>query len=336
MLKIGELAQRSGLTVRTLHHYDDIGLLTPSARSDAGYRLYHRNDISRLQQIQALRRFGMALADIGHFLANPGASRTDVIARQLAALDHQIAEAGRLRDQLTRLQAQLLQGEEPALSTWLTTLEHMTVYDKYFSQEELSKMPLYHSTPAQTEWAALVAQVQQQMDAGVAPTAPAAQQLAVRWMQMLARDSGPDPAIAHRLDHMWAQEAGVREHSGITPAVRQYIMAANAEVKLALYAKYMLPEELASMRQHFQCRGREWPALIMAIRAQMAADPSPSHPQARELARQWLDLFSDMVGPQADARLRFRAALENEPALQIGRMMSDELLAFLRQASSPT
>jgi DNA-binding transcriptional MerR regulator len=47
MLKVGELAERAGLTVRTLHHYDSIGLLRPSARSDAGYRLYDRNDVAR-------------------------------------------------------------------------------------------------------------------------------------------------------------------------------------------------------------------------------------------------------------------------------------------------
>jgi MerR family transcriptional regulator, thiopeptide resistance regulator len=75
LLKVGELAKRAGLTVRALHHYDDIGLLRPSARSDAGYRLYDRNDIARLHQIQALRRFGVALSDIGAFLASPGARR---------------------------------------------------------------------------------------------------------------------------------------------------------------------------------------------------------------------------------------------------------------------
>lgn len=47
-LKIGELARRTGLTVRALHHYDAIGLLTPSARSDAGYRLYNDADVARL------------------------------------------------------------------------------------------------------------------------------------------------------------------------------------------------------------------------------------------------------------------------------------------------
>lgn len=53
MLKVGELARRAGLAVRTLHHYDSIGLLKPSGRSAAGYRLYNRDDVARLHQVQA-------------------------------------------------------------------------------------------------------------------------------------------------------------------------------------------------------------------------------------------------------------------------------------------
>lgn len=59
-LKVGELARRCGLTVRTLHHYDQIGLLRPSARSDSGYRLYDRTDIARLHRIQVLRKLGLS------------------------------------------------------------------------------------------------------------------------------------------------------------------------------------------------------------------------------------------------------------------------------------
>ena len=83
LLKVGDLAKRCGLTVRMLHHYDSIGLLMPSARSDSGYRLYDKADIARLHQIQALRRFGMSLADVGAFLANPDASLTTIMERQI-------------------------------------------------------------------------------------------------------------------------------------------------------------------------------------------------------------------------------------------------------------
>jgi DNA-binding transcriptional MerR regulator len=52
LLKVGDLARRTGLTVRTLHHYDEVGLLKPSGRSDAGYRLYSQADVQRLHGIQ--------------------------------------------------------------------------------------------------------------------------------------------------------------------------------------------------------------------------------------------------------------------------------------------
>ncbi len=107
LLKVGELAKRCGLTVRTLHHYDAIGLLTPSARSDSGYRLYNRDDIARLHQIQALRRFGLSLADIGAVLANPGSHLSSIVDQQIQMLDSQIAQSTALRDRLSQLQGQL-------------------------------------------------------------------------------------------------------------------------------------------------------------------------------------------------------------------------------------
>lgn len=89
LLKVGELAKRSGLTVRTLHHYDEIGLLKPSGRSDGGYRLYDRADVERLHAIQALRSLGLALDDIGNLLSGDGASLPTIVERQLRALDVQ-------------------------------------------------------------------------------------------------------------------------------------------------------------------------------------------------------------------------------------------------------
>ena len=123
MLKVGELAALANLTVRTLHHYDSIGLLRPSARSDAGYRLYDRDDVARLHRIQALRAFGLSLADIALTLDSPAGSPLAIVDRQLEALETRMAEARRLRDQLLRVREELVRGSAPDLSTWLTTLE---------------------------------------------------------------------------------------------------------------------------------------------------------------------------------------------------------------------
>ncbi|MCF8609562.1 MerR family transcriptional regulator [Gordonia sp. HY285] len=68
---VGRLADRSGVTVRTLHHYDEIGLLRPTARSSAGYRLYTETDLVRLQQIVVYRRLELPLDEIADLLDGP-------------------------------------------------------------------------------------------------------------------------------------------------------------------------------------------------------------------------------------------------------------------------
>ncbi len=65
---VGELAKKAGLTVRTLHHYEQLGLLVPSGRSEAGYRLYSAADVRRLHRVVAYRQSGLALKDIAALL----------------------------------------------------------------------------------------------------------------------------------------------------------------------------------------------------------------------------------------------------------------------------
>ena len=85
MLKIQEFAKRGGVSIRTLRHYDHLGLLRPSARSKSGYRLYEASDVKKLEQIIALRTFGLSLTDIGRALKRESAL-SSVLAQQLQTL----------------------------------------------------------------------------------------------------------------------------------------------------------------------------------------------------------------------------------------------------------
>src|SRR5947209_4666850 len=89
-LKVGELAKRTGLTVRTLHHYDEIGLLKPSLHTESGHRLYTAADVARLQQVLSLRQLGFALEEIAACLDRPGYSPLEVIRLHVARLREQI------------------------------------------------------------------------------------------------------------------------------------------------------------------------------------------------------------------------------------------------------
>src|SRR5919206_2272820 len=77
--RVGELARRTGVSVRALHYYDEIGLLSPSRRTEAGHRLYCAEDVVRLQQIRSLRALGFGLEEIRECLNDPSFSVQRVI-----------------------------------------------------------------------------------------------------------------------------------------------------------------------------------------------------------------------------------------------------------------
>ncbi|KVP32165.1 MerR family transcriptional regulator [Burkholderia ubonensis] len=332
-LKVGELAKRSGLTVRTLHHYHAIGLLTPSARADNGYRLYDRDDIARLHQIQALRRFGLSLAEIGDYLNQPGAPLVDLVAKQITLLDRQIEQSAQLRERLVRLHAQLAEGTEPELADWLTTLELMTVYDKYFSEEELARMPMYlKSQTGDAEWIALIADVRALYDAGVPPEDERVRALADRWMTLLVRDTNNDPRLLAKLNLMHEREPSLQAQIGISTALRDYVLRAVAETKMRIFEKYLAPDEIRFMRAHYGERAMEWPQLMADVRDAIDAGARPDSPEARALARRWLDLFRGYAGDDPATHAKFRRAMMNEPALTKDAWADETLLGFVRQA----
>lgn len=98
--RVGELAEASGLTVRTLHYYEQIGLLTPSARTDAGHRLYDAAGVERLYQICLLRRLGMGLGEVRRALDDPAWDLASAMRTHLATLDERLEATARLRSRV--------------------------------------------------------------------------------------------------------------------------------------------------------------------------------------------------------------------------------------------
>jgi DNA-binding transcriptional MerR regulator len=98
-LTVGQVAERFGVTVRTLHHYDAIGLLSPSERSHAGYRLYTEEDLTRLQHVVVYRRLGFALEDVAMLLEHPEGA-VEHLRRQRTAV---LQRLGEMRDLVTAI-----------------------------------------------------------------------------------------------------------------------------------------------------------------------------------------------------------------------------------------
>src|SRR4051794_2906517 len=98
---IGALAAEAGISVRTLHHYDRIGLVVASSRTGAGHRRYSDDDVRRLYRVRALAQLGVPLAEIDAALS--GGSLRDTVALQLQRVTERERELGRLRQRLEHL-----------------------------------------------------------------------------------------------------------------------------------------------------------------------------------------------------------------------------------------
>lgn len=333
LLQTGELARHAGVTVRTLHHYEKIGLLLPSARSDAGYRLYSQRDVQRLYAIQALTRMGLRLAEVREMLESGMLSLGQVIDRQMTMLREQIDQAQRLHARLATLRSGLQTGDEPDLQTWLTTLEMMTMFDKWFSPDELTQLPFARQDPLrQQAWRDLVAEATEMLARDVAPEAPEAQALATRWMETLERDTAGDPAFLTRLNAMHHAEPEMQRQTGITPAILDFITRAFAESKLAIYQRYLTPEEFAWTRAHYFDRMMEWPPLVARLNEAVRNEASPQGEEGQAIAAAWLTLFSSFAGTDPRTQMKFRQAMAEEPHLSKGTWMTTPMLAWLQQA----
>lgn len=119
---IGEVAGLAGVSVRTLHHYDQTGLLSPAGRSAAGYRLYTEADLARLRQILYYRELGFPLDEIAGILADPAADTVAHLRRQHRIVRGQIR---RRRDMLTAIEKEL---EARSMGISLTPEEQFEVF----------------------------------------------------------------------------------------------------------------------------------------------------------------------------------------------------------------
>lgn len=332
LLKIGELAKRTGLTTRALHHYDDIGLLRPSARSDAGYRLYDRDDIARLHRIQALRRLDLSLADIAALLEGDSSDLQTLIAQQIALLDRQASRTIELRDRLKHLQAELADNEEPDLSDWLITLEMIAMYDKYFTPDELAtvrRMTARLNRSLSKQSTELVNRIRDLMDRKVPPESTEARELSLPWMILVNERMDNDMRLIRKLDAMHRNETGVQVLTGVDGALIDYMSKAFLEYRITLYAKYLGPQEMASMREKFDTYRTHWIELAADTRAQLERDPDPCSPAGQALCARWRAVSREVWGPDPEVQAKVRLAHASEPGILPGTGVNKEMLDYL-------
>jgi DNA-binding transcriptional MerR regulator len=205
LLQIGELAKQTGLSIRTLRYYDEIGLLVPSHRTEAEYRLYSEADIARLQQILSLRQLGFALKEIRECLENPEFSLLQVVDLHLARLQEQMAVSRSLFTQLSQLAQQLQTSESVAVEDLMTTMETITMTQQYLTQEQHDLLEA-RLNQGQAEWQHFLTQARSHRAEGRDLNDPEVQHMAWQWRTSILGFVGGDLQLYEALTQLYQQE----------------------------------------------------------------------------------------------------------------------------------
>jgi DNA-binding transcriptional MerR regulator len=235
--KIGELARHTGISVRALRHYDEIGLLEPSARTAAGYRLYDAADVARLQQIVSLRQLGLSLAEAGASLRRADRSPLEVIEIQIERLRQQIERQQDLHRRLQGIAARLRAAEDVSAADLTQIIWRMQMFDKYFTpeqREELAERARQlgpdRMREAEAEWPRLISRMRAAMEGGADPASEPVRQLARRWQALIEDFTGGNPGIATSVRNLYDQEPGLSRQQGLDRELFEYVHRALAAI----------------------------------------------------------------------------------------------------------
>jgi DNA-binding transcriptional MerR regulator len=233
--KVGTLARRTGLTIRTLHYYDQIGLLSPSRYTESGHRLYGTEDVARLQQIKSLRALGFSLEEIRDCLGQPDFSPLRVIQMHLARLREEIEMQRQLVERLEGLEAGLRHTDALTADEFLQTIEAMTIFERYYTRQQLEQIKERgrqigeeRIRAVEAEWPELIAQVRAAMERGDDPAGEPVQALARRWMELVREFTGGDPGIARSVRAMYQHEPHIRARYGLDQGLFEFVNRALA------------------------------------------------------------------------------------------------------------
>ncbi|WP_405080121.1 MerR family transcriptional regulator [Paenibacillus chitinolyticus] len=236
MYSVGELARKANITVRTLHHYDQIGLLKPSGSTEGGHRLYSDEDVMRLEQISILKKMGLGLKAVREMLDSYG---TD----WLSCLEDQLRMVQREKEKLEELEGMLRvtihSVQIEGTLNWNTMFQMIRLSQKdpaakqrfireHFTAEErklLHKLPnLNKDDPLTVRWTEEVAQARAVMHED--PASPAAQEVAARITTLALEAFAGNEALMNKYWELHGAEGNPMNLYPFEPELLEFLSAA--------------------------------------------------------------------------------------------------------------
>ncbi|HWL63137.1 MAG TPA: MerR family transcriptional regulator [Steroidobacteraceae bacterium] len=244
-LTVRQLAAISGVTVRTLHHYDEIGLLKPASVGANGYRYYGRAELLRLQRILFHRELGVPLNEIAGLLSLEGEDQVGVLLRHRGKLEAEGARLAILIDTIDRTIASI-KGESSVSNAELYkgfSAEKQAEYEAWLIEqygepmrEDIARSRKRHDASTPEQQAAMMAELQQVEEAlaeacrrGIDPSSNAVEGLIRRhraWVASMWDKPCPPEAYAGLADLYLSHPDFVARYEKITPGFTEYLVRA--------------------------------------------------------------------------------------------------------------
>jgi DNA-binding transcriptional MerR regulator len=236
--KIGELAKQTGITVRTLHHYHHIGLLSPSQFTESSHRLYTKDDIARLQQIISLKQLGFSLEDIKIFIENPNFNPVQVIKTQLDKVKEQIKLQEQLCVELEHIYKMLNRQQEIGTEEFIKLIEVIRINGQnYLTPEQIEKMQQLQDsfTPEEkrkmeSEWTNFIKRLEDNFNKNMPVDKPEVIELAKLWKNMTSAFTGNDSELMKAAEKFHAENKQTYLQFGLTPELYRYLQSAVAKL----------------------------------------------------------------------------------------------------------
>jgi MerR family transcriptional regulator, thiopeptide resistance regulator len=214
-----EFARLAGVTVRTLHYYDRVGLLKPSGYTGAGYRLYRKRDLVRLQQIVTLKFIGFSLTQIKNLLNNNSFDLHEALTQQREIITEKRDQLELAIRAIEKAQDLLARDDEPDWEAFKQIIEVINMQNnmdwtkKYYSEEAKQKIVERAATispeaieQGQQDWATLIREVENAVNEGMDPKSEQAAAFATRWINLIKAFTGGDSEIQTGLNKMYADQ----------------------------------------------------------------------------------------------------------------------------------
>lgn len=248
--KIGELAAETGLTVRTLHYYDELGLLKPRQETSGGHRLYVRSDLERLQKILTLKQLGFPLDKIKDAIDQPDFSLKEATTKLRSDLQKRKTELDEIENRLK--DAEKFQPDNDVTTdSVLQLLSRLCLLDKHLTQEQLASIKEHDSkfgpeklNELRGEWVTATEDLQRAINTKLSPSDWRTKAICMRWFGLACAFMGGSLERVYDLKKISDAEPNAEMQLGI-PGADLKSLFEFVELVLAESGKYATPRALA-------------------------------------------------------------------------------------------